>query len=92
MTTIPLRGSADYIRNPLLGEPFHFVTPIRILEYIKAIRIDPKYATAHYNLAREFYTIRYYQGALKELEIAARLSPKQEYLERLEEVKRKIMQ
>ena len=63
-----------------------------ILEYIKAIRIDPKYATAHYNLAREFYTIRYYQGALKELELAAKLSPKPEYLERLEEVKRKIMQ
>ncbi len=30
MTTIPLRGSADYLGNPLLGEPFHFVTPIRI--------------------------------------------------------------
>ena len=32
MTTIPLRGSTDLIGNPLLGEPFHFVTPTKILE------------------------------------------------------------
>jgi len=32
MTAIPLRGSTDLIGNPLLGEPFHFVTPIKILK------------------------------------------------------------
>ncbi len=37
MTAIPLRGSAEYFRNPLLGEPFHFVTPIRINAILKII-------------------------------------------------------
>ena len=61
-----------------------------ILEYMKAVKIGPNYATAHYNLAGEFYKMRYYRGALKELEIAARLSPSPLYLEKLEEVKRKM--
>ena len=58
-----------------------------ISEYKKAIDINKYYDTPHYNLAREFYKSGSLEEAIKELEIASKLSPKIEYSEKLHELK-----
>ena len=58
-----------------------------ISEYKKAVDINKNYDTPHYNLAREYYKSGFIEKAIKELEIASKLSPKQEYFNKLNELK-----